>query len=231
MKKIASIFLVLFLFLSLATPSFAAESHNYEKGIEVIEKANLEIDEKIEKAVNEAKKLQTEYLRDIRKIEEGEEVVNLQDELAKANNELAEAMKKGKDVEKFTDKIEQIEVALATQEKRINDKIAQLEKDIAEFNSSLETADGKDLKKLEAKLGKLNGKLAAKTAKAEEKTARYTAELDKIIEKVFNETLKMSEEAIEKAAKEGVVAECSWKLVQFADRSVWIDPIRIIGTR
>lgn len=231
MKKIVSTVLTLLLFLSLGTTSFANESDNHQKGIEVIEKANLEIDEKIEKAVNEANKLQAQYLTDIREIEEGKELVKLKDEWAKANSELAKAREDGKDIEKFEDKLQQIEASLAFHEKRINDKIAQLEKDIVEFNSSLETADGKDLKKLEGKLEKLNSQLSAKTEKAEEKTARYTKKLDEVIEKVFNETLKMSEEAIEKATKEGVIAECSWKLVQFGHKSVWIDPIRIIGTR
>lgn len=231
MKKVISIFITLLLFLSLSMTTFAAEGYDYQKGTEIIEKANLEIDEKIEKAVNEANKLQAQYLAEIREIEEGKESVKLQDEWAKANNELAEARKSGKDIEKYTDRIEQIEVALAFHEKRINDKITQLEKDIAEFNSSLETADGKNLEKLEGKVEKLNDKLIAKTEKAEEKTARYTEKLDEVIEKVFNETLKMSEEAIAKAAKEGVIAECSWKLVQFGHKSVWIDPIRIVGIR
>lgn len=231
MNKFLASMLTVTLFLGLGTTALAAEDNNYEKGIQIIEKANLEIDEKIGKAVQEADRLQAGYLAEIRKIEEGKETVKLQEELEKTNSELAKARKEGKDIEKYTEKILQIELALAFHEKRINDKIAQLEEDIAEFKLSLETADGKDVKKLEGKVEKLNKQLAAKTEKAEEKTERYIEELDKIIEKVFNETLQMSEEAIKKAAKEGVIAECSWKLVQFGHKLVWIDPIRIIGTR
>lgn len=231
MKKLTSVILMLALMLGMGTTSFAAEDHNYQKGIEIIEKANLEIDEEIEKAVEKADKLQADYLLEVRKIEEGKEVVKLQDELAKTNDEMAKAAKSGKEIEKYADRLQQIEAELAMHQKRINDKINQLQLEIDGFNATLETADGKDLKKLEEKIEKLNGKLAAKTEKAEEKTERYTKELDKVIEKIFNDTLGMSEDAIEKAAKEGVIAECSWKLVQFGHKSVWIDPIRIVGIR
>jgi hypothetical protein len=60
-------------------------------------------------------------------------------------------------------------------------------------------------------------------------TATYEAELTKIIDKVFYETLNMSTKTIDKVSKLGVTAECSWKLVRFADREVWIDPIRVVG--
>jgi hypothetical protein len=60
-------------------------------------------------------------------------------------------------------------------------------------------------------------------------TAKYEAQLTKIIDKVFYETLNMSSKTIEQASKLGVKAECSWRLVRFADREVWIDPIKVVG--
>lgn len=60
-------------------------------------------------------------------------------------------------------------------------------------------------------------------------TKAYNANLDVIIDDVYNETLKMSADTIALSAEAGIEAECSWVLVRFAHRLVWIDPIRVIG--
>ena len=60
-------------------------------------------------------------------------------------------------------------------------------------------------------------------------TNTYNEQLDKIITEVYDVTLQTSNDAIAEAAEYGIEAECSWVLVEFADRSVWIDPIRVIG--
>lgn len=60
-------------------------------------------------------------------------------------------------------------------------------------------------------------------------TNTYNVQLDKIIAEVYDVTLQTSNDAIAEAAEYGIEAECSWVLVEFADRSVWIDPIRVIG--
>jgi len=60
-------------------------------------------------------------------------------------------------------------------------------------------------------------------------TNTYNEQLDNIITEVYDVTLQTSNDAIAEAAKYGIEAECSWVLVEFADRSVWIDPIKIVG--
>ena len=60
-------------------------------------------------------------------------------------------------------------------------------------------------------------------------TNTYNEQLDKIIAEVYDVTLQTSNDAIAEAAEYGIEAECSWVLVEFADRSVWIDPIRVVG--
>jgi len=60
-------------------------------------------------------------------------------------------------------------------------------------------------------------------------TNTYNEQLDKIIKEVYDVTLQTSNDAIAEAAGYGIEAECSWVLVKFADRSVWIDPIRVVG--
>ena len=60
-------------------------------------------------------------------------------------------------------------------------------------------------------------------------TNAYNEQLDKIIADVYDVTLQTSNDTIAKAAEYGIEAECSWVLVEFADRSVWIDPIKVVG--
>jgi hypothetical protein len=60
-------------------------------------------------------------------------------------------------------------------------------------------------------------------------TNAYNEQLDKIIADVYDVTLQTSNDAIAEAAEYGIEAECSWVLVEFADKSVWIDPIKVVG--
>ncbi|RDU37360.1 hypothetical protein DRW41_05805 [Neobacillus piezotolerans] len=139
LKKVIAIVFSAALFFGLGSPAFANENKDVDKAISMIEKTNIEIHEKVEKAVEKADKLQVEYIEDIGKLPEG----------------------------------------------------------------STET----------------HQKL----------TQKYNEKLDKIIADVYEETLKMSQKTIAKAAEYGVTAECSWVLVRFADRYVWIDPVRVVG--
>ena len=83
MKKVLSIVFSATLFLGVGSPAFAAEKDNVGKVLELIEKTNQEIDKKIEKAVEKADDLQSDYLEDVRKIEESKEIVKLKEEKEK----------------------------------------------------------------------------------------------------------------------------------------------------
>lgn len=228
MKKVLSILFSAAVFLGIASPAFAA-GDDYQKGIEIIEKANKEIDKKIEEAVTKADKLQADYLLDIRKIEEGDQIVKLKNENEKALSDLEAAKNNVKKQEELNKKLAEINTKLEEEQAKINSKITELNEEINKATGQLFSGDGKDVQKLEEKIDKLNQKLNEKSAKYDEKTKRFTKDLDKAISDVYEETLKMSNDTIKKAAKKGVQAECSWKLVRFADKWVWIDPIRIVG--
>lgn len=96
-----------------------------------------------------------------------------------------------------------------------------------EIDSQIEQAVN-DADKLQA-----NHLLEVEKLEAEEEIAAltntYNEQLDKIISEVYDVTLQTSNDAIAEAAGYGIEAECSWVLVEFADRSVWIDPIRVVG--
>lgn len=151
MKKIFTILLTALLFLGLSTSVFAASDEDYTTGLQLIEQANLSIDEKIAQGVAEADELQENYLIELGKVE------------------------------------------------------AMLES----------TSDDKQVAKLNEEKSKL--------------TTKYNEKLDAIIESVYEETLQLSNETLKAAAEYGVIAECIWVLVEFADRSVWIDPLRVVG--
>ncbi|PLT30009.1 hypothetical protein [Peribacillus deserti] len=70
---------------------------------------------------------------------------------------------------------------------------------------------------------------AEKEVKITEETQNYNAELDELIVKLQDTAVELTNEGIEKAAEYGVYGQCEWKLVEIADRAVWVDPIRVIG--
>lgn len=88
-----------------------------------------------------------------------------------------------------------------------------------------------ELEEVEAKLEiTTNDKEELKLNKEIDKlTKEYNKELDKIIHTTYKETLKLSKKTIKEAAKYGIIAECSWIEVQFANRTEWIDPLTVVG--
>ncbi|WP_226681725.1 hypothetical protein [Sutcliffiella horikoshii] len=233
MKKIiVSLVMLCLLFSVVGSPVFASES-NTKKALELIEKTNQEIDIKIEKAVTKADKLHSDFLQELRVIEEGKELVKLKNEQNKVIQELKEASQAEKNdekkIEKLNEKNAKLEENMKKELAKIDAKLQAIEADMNEIRVSLLTADDKDKKKLKEKMDKLKEKLTKKDQMFQENTEKYTKELDKVITDVFDETLEMSSKTIGKAAELGVEAECSWKLVRFADQWVWIDPIKIVG--
>lgn len=229
MKKALSILFSAAIFLGVASPAFAAEENDAQKAIQLIENTNLEIDKKIEDAVNKADKLQADYLLDIRKIEEGDQVVKLKGDREKVISDLAAAKNDVKKQEELSNKLAEINAKLIEQQAKIDSKMLDVKQDIDEAIPQLVSDKDKDTKMIEEKIDKLKNKLNEKSDKAQEKTDRFSKDLEKVISDIYEETLKMSAETIKKAAEKGVQAECSWKLVHFAGKWVWIDPIKIVG--
>ncbi|MGU3472327.1 hypothetical protein ACLBWT_14420 [Paenibacillus sp. D51F] len=229
MKKVLSILFSAALFLGVGSQAFAAEKVDVQQAMKLIEKTNKEIDEKINSSVKKADKLQADYLLEVRKIEEGDQVVKLKKDKEKVLTDLAAAQNDVKKQEELNKKLAKITAELENEQTKIDNEITDINQDIMDATFQLVTAEDKDSKKIEEKISKLNKKLNERSEKYQEKTQKFTSELEKIITEVYDETLKMSAETIKKAAELGVQAECSWKLVRFADKWVWIDPIRVVG--
>ncbi|MDM5314512.1 hypothetical protein QUF49_00830 [Fictibacillus sp. b24] len=228
MKKFLSLALLCLLLVGIVTPAYAAEDDDIAKALEMIEKTNRDIDKKIEKAVQEADSLHANYLLEIQKLEEGDNVIKLNEERQKILSEMNKLNSNEQDkLTKLTEKLEQTIAKIDEEKLRIQTKMEQIDNEIDAVTAELVSSDD-DSKKLNDKLEKLNEKLNKKNDKYAEKTDKFTKDLQKVIDDVYNETLKMSAVAIEKAAQKGVIAECSWKLVRFADQWVWIDPVRVI---
>lgn len=216
------------LLLGFGTSVSAASDTEKVKALELIEKTNREIDKEIEKAMEKADKLQAGYIQDVKVIEEGKEVVKLQDEKKKLTAELYIHKHDEKKIAKLEEEIIKVEEKLAKEKAKIEKKISEIQATIQEVTISLTLAEDKDSKKLNDKLEKLTKKLNERIEKSEEKTEKYTNDLESVITEVYNKTLEMSAVTIAKVAEVGIIAECSWKLVRFADRWVWIDPVRVV---
>ncbi|NHM30220.1 hypothetical protein [Neobacillus terrae] len=229
MKKFLSILFSASLILAVATPVFAADDNNdIAKVLQLIEKTNRDIDQKIEKAMERADDLQENYLTDIRKIEEGDTLVKLNSERDKTLADLEAARNDPTKAEKLNEKLTQISAKICGEQARVNSKIAEIQQDIDAATEQLTLTDGKNADMLQEKIDKLNSRLDERSQKSLDKTNRFTHELEKVIQETYNDTLKMSSETIKKAAEKGVIAEQEWKLVRFADKWVWIDPIRVV---
>ncbi|WP_335869498.1 hypothetical protein [Bacillus sp. 2205SS5-2] len=230
MKKLFSILILLLALMGTASQVSASSfTEDQQKAIDLIGKTNQEIKVKIEEAAEKADKLQAEYLADILKLEEGKKATKLKEEREKILAELDENASDESKVDKLHKKLAEIESDIEKEQERTSEKVKKIQKELSDLTVELAAENEKDYEKTTKKIDNLKDKLKKVSSYHEEITNKYTEDLEKIISKVYDETLEMSLETIEEAAEAGVIAECSWTLVRFADRWVWIDPIKIVG--
>lgn len=121
--------------------------------------------------------------------------------------------------------------AFANEDKDVAKALSLIEKTNKEISEKVDKAVVK-ADQLQSEYKEEVGKLPEGSTEMYNKlTQKYNEKLDKIISDVYEETLKMSQKTITKAAEYGVEAECSWVEVRFADRKVWIDPVRVVGLK
>lgn len=229
MKKIFVLLLTLSMFLGLSTSVFASDNgdKDYLEGIEIIEKANVKIDEEIEDAVKKANKLSAEYIEDIRG-KKGTEIIKLNRERLQLTQAIESGLNNEKKLEKMKKEVVEINEKIAKLSREMRDDVRNAQQDIDAFVYFLENEDELTDEALIAAIEKLSAKLSAESD-YRGATNKYIKDLNKVINECFDETLEMSNKAIAKAKEKGVIAECSWKLIRFGHKKVWIDPIRIIG--
>ncbi|WP_404448544.1 hypothetical protein LG307_04530 [Sutcliffiella horikoshii] len=174
-------FTILFLGVSLGLSSNAqaASDADIEKALEIIDAANIEMDQIIETGVQDADALWAVYLEELDVMKN--ELENLDQEIASVETDLTNATE-------------------ASQQEELNAALSAL---------LLEKGQ------LEERMN--------------QRTAQFDQEVDAIITYVFDITLQMTQDTIDEVAEYGVVAECFWKYVRFADRWAWIDPVRLVG--
>ncbi|MEH7886378.1 hypothetical protein V7654_18925 [Bacillus sp. JJ1609] len=229
MKKLMSIVFSVALILGIASTASAEENRDVQRALELIEKTNMEIEKKIAKGVEEADEIRVDYLEDVRKIEEGKEIRKINEEKEIVLSELAKVENDEKKKEKLNEKLAKLEIKLVEETERLNAKLLKISQELDELTALLLSAEGKDEKKIREKISKLEEKMNKREEMHQARTEKYVEDLDKVIGKVYDETLEMSNETIKKVAEYGVTAECSWQLVRFGDKEVWIDPVRVVG--
>ncbi|WP_068621175.1 hypothetical protein [Paenibacillus tuaregi] len=221
MKKALSVLFSLTLIFSSGTSAFAdSQDKKLDKIYELIEKTNNKIEKKIEDGVAAADKLKAKYLEDVRKLKLKSKVAGLESQkqasfAAAGVNDTARTAQIDAQIQEATAKVDQ--------------EIHGLEQEIDQATAKLITPEDKDGSAVSQRIGALESKLNQGSDRYEELTRRYTEKLNKIITDVYDETYKLASYAIDKAAEQGIVVERYWKLVKFADREVWIDPVWVVG--
>ncbi len=227
MRKLFTFILSVTLVFMMGTTTLAdiAISDEQARAYELIEKTNAKINEKIEKAVEEAEKLKADYLLKLRKLEEG---VGLGKLKKQKEDILATLMTADLDESSLVDtkrQLAEIENKIVREEIRIEDYLRLVEIELMEITALVIQQDS--VYSLENAKAKFKGK-TFEDAKAE-LHEKYMEKLWGIVNRVYEETLKMSTRTIDKVFKVGVIAECSWVLVRFADIEIEIDPIKVVG--
>ncbi|CAG9622515.1 hypothetical protein [Sutcliffiella rhizosphaerae] len=113
----------------------------------------------------------------------------------------------------------------------LKDALEVLLQETARIKTAIVNAgDAVEHAELSAQLIDVQAEIALLEENIAQRTAKFDQEVDAIITYVFDVTFEMSANTIARVAEMGVIAECSWKYVRFADRWAWIDPVRVVGT-
>lgn len=225
-KKVLALTLTAFLTASLGTSAFAAsKTTDVEKTLAFIEETNQNIELEIEKAVVQADQLEADYLQDIKKLEEDAAVANLreqQQKLLELLNKTSDPAKKGL----LSSQLYEVNAQIQIDTDIINEKITNLHKELS--NVSVVKRNKSQNNDAANATDKILGKLLKTESQYNERTQRYVDDLNKLINDLDNTTRRMSDEAIQRGAENGIVVERYWTHVQLAERWVWIDPIRVV---
>ncbi|MCA0984226.1 hypothetical protein LCL89_09235 [Halobacillus yeomjeoni] len=229
MKKLMVIMLLVGVVFGSATPVIADIDEDRVKALKDIEETNMEINEKIQKAVDKSNGMKAEYLQKVREIREENEIYQLRDALKETAKKIEKGTNKHEQMDRLIEKEQRLRSKLEEKMDELSYDFLNMEKIMDEVTSELLVADEEERKNLHDRVNTLYDSLNETSKMELEETLEYTEDLEKVIQDVYDETLKMSNETIKKAAEKGVYAEQSWRWVQFGDRMVWIDPVRVIG--
>lgn len=219
----------MFLFALTASPAFAAEYSDADKseGIAIIDQANAEIDQKIEEAVTKANQLTVDYINKIRG-NEAVEISNLELEIQLISSQLDNESLTSEEVAALEKQVTDLQTKIAQIQERTNKHILEaqpaIDAFVADFVYASEWTDEQLLEASQALQSSLKGKF-----QIVKETQAYMRALNQVIDDCYNVTLAISTQAIAEAAEKGIIAECSWVLVNFGYKSEWIDPIKIVG--
>ncbi|MCM3619858.1 hypothetical protein M3936_20000 [Sutcliffiella horikoshii] len=112
----------------------------------------------------------------------------------------------------------------------MKNELETLDQEIASVEAELSnTTDANQYEELNEALSALQLEKGLLEEQMNQRTAQFDQEVEEIISYVFDITLQMTQDTIDEVAEYGVIAECFWKYVRFADRWAWIDPVRVVN--
>ncbi len=235
MKKLVSVILTMVFVLSLSVSSVLAAETDYNKILNDVNKTNMEINEMIYRAVEDAEEEAKNYIKDLQILEKGKDVIKLEDEIAELRIQLYNLDNSKKDYQDKYDKIlkelnnkeDQISKLVQKQENKMNKLLNELQElklelDRFEEGSRNNVKIKNIINKFEAQIDKSNKQI-------QERTDKFNEKIDRIIERLINDTNQKAADMKNRAAGKGITVICELVEIQIGGQNILIDPLRIAG--
>ncbi|WP_310551013.1 hypothetical protein [Paenibacillus glufosinatiresistens] len=207
---------------ALAAPAVTDRTaQNREEALKIVERANQEIQGKIAAAVEQADRMQQDYVKAVTAIRQSQALAKLNELKVKYLTEGSAARKA-----QMAAEMAALEPQAANDNPQVDRVLADIDQKSRELIDTAFAQRGTvSLNARELTASFQNQSLQDLTASLV--TLKYSNDLDKLIRNLYNETLAIADGAIAQAARLGVKAERYWELVTLGDRQVWIDPIAV----
>jgi chromosome segregation ATPase len=204
----------------------AAGNDHLQDVLNEVQKANNDINGKIEKAKIDSNKLISDASYQIMVVESGKESADIEKNLAylteKLNNSIVnseEYTKISKNINKLEEKKNELNAKLEKRDSALKEELEQLE--------LLNPGDAKQAAKIDDQISKIEDSFSKKDEKVNQILDNLEMNLDKLSDKLINDTNERAGKAKEFAKKNGYTVICELIPVQIGSKELLIDPIRV----
>lgn len=235
MKKVLSITVIMVFLLSLFTPAVYAADGDYQRVLNDVNKTNAEINELIKHAVQDAEDETTNYLKNLRVLQYGKEVVEVENQIVTLNNQLEKLDVNKKDYQEIHDKISKEIEKKDEQKAKIlkdqNEKETKLLSDLEDLKAQLAASNDTSKKQIKilSSINKFEEQLDNQDTQIQEFNGKFNGRINSIIKHLINDTNKKAADMKERAADKGYTVICELVTVEVGGQSILIDPLRICG--
>ncbi|MGG4490212.1 hypothetical protein [Metabacillus idriensis] len=130
-------------------------------------------------------------------------------------------------IENAVEDSEKLESRYVKEKQKTQERIVQVQSVITSL--AIELQDENDDEKLLKKMENAEEKLLKENENLEKLQNKFNEKLDRLIQNLLDVTNEISADTISKAAESGITVECTWVLVEFGGKKVWVDPLKVVG--